>query len=270
LLNTIVVSIKLLRPDRHAAVIAAAWLALAPSAALPATVAAPPVHAKAKAKVKPKAKAAPSARKIAAKPVAPPPVPEVLPSEAAARVLAWVAAEHDNGSLPYIVIDKQAATMFLYRANGEYVGEGPVLLGIGVGDDSSPGVGAKSLAEIGPAERTTPAGRFVAKFGKAFGGTRVLWVDYANSVALHAVITTNKKEHRVARLLSPTPDDNRISFGCINVGTSFYTKQVRPLFQRKGGMVYILPDTKPLDDVFPRLRLLPYIGADPQPVATGT
>ena len=274
MLNTIVVSMKLLRPDRHAAVIAAAWLALAPSPAIPATVAVPGVHAKAKVGPKPKtvtpsARKVANTRKVATKPVAPPPLPEAMPSEAAARVLAWVAAEHDNGSLPYIVIDKQAAMMFLYRANGERVGAGPVLLGIGVGDDSTPGVGAKSLAEIGPAERTTPAGRFVAKFGKAFGGTRVLWVDYANSVALHAVITTHKQEHRVARLLSPTPDDNRISFGCINVGTSFYTKQVRPLFQKKGGMVYILPDTKPLDDVFPRLRLLPYLGTDPQPAATG-
>ena len=40
------------------------------------------------------------------------------------------------------------------------------------------------------------------------------------------------------RLLSPTPDDNRISFGCINVGTGFYTKSLRPLFQKKGGIVY--------------------------------
>ena len=86
-------------------------------------------------------------------------------------------------------------------------------------------------------------------------------MDYTNSVALHAVITTHKSEHRVERLLSPTPDDNRISFGCINVGTSFYTKKLRPLLQRKGGVVYILPDTKSLDEVFPRVRLLPYLNS---------
>ena len=190
------------------------------------------------------------------------PAPQIAPSEAASRLLSWSAVEHDNGSLPYIVIDKQAAALFLFKAAGEAVGQAPVLIGIGVGDDSSPGVGAKNLSEIGPAERTTPAGRFVAKFGRAFGHTRVLWVDYANSVALHAVITTNKKERRVARLLSATPDDNRITFGCINVGTSFYTKQLRPLLQKAGGVVYILPDTKPFDDVFPRVRLLPYLNAD--------
>ncbi|RZM36829.1 MAG: hypothetical protein EOP67_04425 [Sphingomonas sp.] len=189
--------------------------------------------------------------------------PLLLPpqSEPTSRMIAWIAAEHDNAGLPYVVIDKQAASLLLFSGKGDFLGQAPVLLGVGVGDDSSPGVGAKDLADIGPAERTTPAGRFVAKFGRAFGHQRVIWVDYANSVALHAVITTHKSEHRVDRLLSPTPDDNRISFGCINVGTKFYTRTLTPLFQRKGGIVYILPDTRSLDDVFPRVRLLPYVGA---------
>ena len=182
-------------------------------------------------------------------------------SKALNRLLAWIAAERDNGSLPYIVVDKQAASLALFSKDGTSLGQTPVLIGVGVGDDSSPGIGARSLAEIGPAERTTPAGRFVAKFGRAFGNHSVLWVDYANSVALHAVITTNKKERRVARLLSQTVEDNRITFGCINVGTLFYMKQVRPLFRKTGGVVYILPDTKALDEVFPRVRLLPYLGA---------
>jgi hypothetical protein len=210
-----------------------------------------------------------SARKAPARsrPAAPPPaaaevtpLPEPERSEAAARMIAWVAASRDNHGMPYLVIDKQNAALFLFDAQGGYLGQAPVLLGVGVGDDSSPGVGAKKLEEIGPAERTTPAGRFVAKFGKAFGRQRVLWVDYANSVALHAVITTHKAERRVERLLSPGADDNRITFGCINVGTGFYTRQLRPLFQKKGGIVYILPDTRPMDDVFPRVRLLPYLG----------
>lgn len=189
--------------------------------------------------------------------------PLVLPpqSEPASRMIAWIAAEHDNAGLPYAVIDKPAASLLLFDGKGAFLGQTPVLLGIGIGDDSSPGVGAKDLADIGPAERTTPAGRFVAKFGRAFGHQRVIWVDYANSVALHAVITTHKSEHRVERLLSPEPDDNRISFGCINVGTKFYAGTLTPAFRKKGGVVYILPDTRSLDDVFPRVRLLPYVSA---------
>jgi hypothetical protein len=58
------------------------------------------------------------------------------------------------------------------------------------------------------------------------------------------------------------------------VPTAFYARQVRPLFQKSGGIVYVLPDTKPLEDVFPRLRLLPYLNsaahnAGEQPVAQG-
>jgi hypothetical protein len=179
-------------------------------------------------------------------------------SEAARRVIDWVASSHDNGSLPYVVIDKQAAALYLFNGKGEALGAAPVLIGVGVGDTSTPGVGSKSLAKIGPAERTTPAGRFLAKFGFAAGGEKVLWVDYADSVAMHAVITTNKKERRVHRLRTPTADDNRITFGCINVPTSFYQKRVRPLFQKKGGIVYVLPDTKSLEEVFPRLLAQPF------------
>lgn len=202
-----------------------------------------------------------AARPAAAKALETPPPPPR--SDAANRMIAWIAAEHDNKGLPYAVIDKQTASLILFDGKGGVRGEVPVLLGIGIGDDSTPGVGAKDLDEIGPAERTTPAGRFVAKFGRAFGRQRVLWVDYANSVALHAVITTHKKDRRVERLLSPAPDDNRITFGCINVGTRFYTGTLGPLFRKKGGIVYVLPDTRPLDDVFPRVRLLPYLASAP-------
>jgi len=236
----------------HRSGLVAAVMLVSVSLASAATPVAHPLHTVVKT-VKP-----PAHKRKPAKARPAPTPPELVLSESAGRVSQWVAAAQDNGSLPYIVIDKPTATLTLFKANGEAVGQTPVLLGMGVGDDSSPGVGAKTLAAIGPAERTTPAGRFVAKFGLAFGHEQVLWVDYADSVALHAVITTNKKERRVARLLSPTPDDNRISFGCINVGTGFYTKHVLPMF-RRGGVVYILPDTKPLDEVFPRLRLLPYL-----------
>lgn len=180
-------------------------------------------------------------------------------SVAANKMIAWIAAARDNGKLPFAVIDKPAATLYLFAADGSFIGEAPVLLGVGLGDDSSPGIGAKNLNEIGPAERTTPAGRFVAKFGRAVGGQRVLWINYADAVALHAVTTTNKKEHRVERLLSVPVDDNRISFGCVNVGTRFYAGKVKPLFHKHGGVVYILPEVKPLDEVFPRVRLLPYL-----------
>lgn len=184
-------------------------------------------------------------------------------SEAATRVADWIVASQDNGSLPYVIIDKRAASLFLFDAQGKSLGKIPILVGVAVGDEATPGIGAKNLAEIGPAERTTPAGRFVARYGLAVGKQRVLWVDYATSVALHPVPKGNKKERRRQRLLSPTADDNRITFGCINVPIAFYTKNVRPLFRKKGGVVYVLPDTKPLEEVFPRLRVQPFLARGP-------
>ncbi|WP_066807566.1 hypothetical protein [Sphingomonas asaccharolytica] len=179
---------------------------------------------------------------------------EVTQSAAATRVFDWIAASGDNGGLPYIVIDKNNAALFLFDAKGQLLGKAPVLIGVAVGDDATPGIGSKNLAEIGPAEKTTPAGRFLARYGLAAGRQKVLWVDYATSVALHPIPTGyNPKERRRQRMASPTSDDNRITFGCINVPSVFYTKSVQPLFRKQGGYVYILPDTKPLEAVFPLL-----------------
>ena len=78
----------------------------------------------------------------------------------------------------------------------------------------------------------------------------MLWVDYADAVSLHPVITANKEEQRLQRLKSPTPEDNRITYGCINVPTAFYHKIVEPLLKDTSGVVYILPDTRPPKEGF--------------------
>lgn len=181
---------------------------------------------------------------------------ELVRSPEAERVARWVASSRDNRSLPYVIVDKPNASLLLFDAKGKPLGHVPVLLGLMPGDDATPGIGSKSLSKIGPAEKTTPAGRFLAKYGLAAGRQKVLWVDYATSVALHPIpADTTPKERRRQRMLSATPDDNRVTYGCINVPVAFYTKTVRPLFQKKGGYVYVLPDTKPIEEVFPRLRV---------------
>lgn len=187
-----------------------------------------------------------------------PAIPEL--SMAAVQVRDWVAALEDNHALPYLIVDKPSATAWLFDARHRALVRVPVLLGIAPGDLATPGVGTKKLAEIGPAEKTTPAGRFLARYGVAAGRQRVLWVDYTNSVALHPIPgDAAKRERRAARLASPTGEDNRITFGCINVPSRFYAQRLRPLFQRKGGYVYVIPDETPLETVFPGVRLLPYV-----------
>jgi hypothetical protein len=177
------------------------------------------------------------------------------PAEGVSQVVNWVLASQDNGELPFVVIDKVGAELFVFDRIGQTLGHAPVLVGITAGDESSPGVGDRELSHIPVSQRTTPAGRFIARFGPASGHKKVLWVDYADAISLHPVVTYNPKEHRLQRLKSPTPKDNRITFGCINVPTAFYHKVVEPLFRHAGGVVYVLPEQRSLQEVFAGLTL---------------
>ncbi len=81
-------------------------------------------------------------------------------------------------------------------------------------------------------------------------GEDVVWVDYAAGISMHRVLTTKPHEHRLERLESPTIEDNRISFGCINLPVAFYETLVKPAFESQRAIVYILPEVKALQDVF--------------------
>jgi hypothetical protein len=175
---------------------------------------------------------------------------EAAGADAVRQLADWVIASGDNHNQPFIVIDKVMAKVFVFDSEDQFVGSTPALVGAAVGDESAPGIGQRKLSAIGHGDRTTPAGRFVARIGTETGNKEVLWVDYATSVSLHPVVTANRKERRLQRLQSPTPEDNRITFGCINVPASFYREVVRPLFKNTAGVVYILPETRPLREIF--------------------
>ena len=161
----------------------------------------------------------------------------------------WVTASHDNHALPFVVIDKANAKVFAFDGAGVLRGAAPALLGMARGDDSVPGIGQRKLATITPPERTTPAGRFEASLGRDFEQD-ILWIDYESALSLHRVIKGRRVDDRAGRLASPTPSDNRISYGCVNVPPGFYDGVVKPLFTGTVGIVYILPETKPLRSVF--------------------
>jgi hypothetical protein len=162
----------------------------------------------------------------------------------------WVVASADNGGLPFVIVDKKDAEVFVFDREGQILGAAPALLGLAVGDDSAPGVGNKPLSAIPPKDRTTPAGRFVAHLGHDSGKQDTLWVDYKDNIALHRVITGRPKDHRLQRLATPTSLDNRITFGCINVPVDFFERTVLPAFKSTKGIVYILPEVRPTRDFF--------------------
>ncbi len=180
---------------------------------------------------------------------------QAQPASRPARDIAdWVVASGDNHGMAFVVIDKAQARLFVFSPEGRLRGASAALLGLARGDDSVPGIGERKLADIRPQERTTPAGRFVASLGSDLGIKDVVWVDYANAISLHRVITTKPKERRLQRLATPTPADNRISYGCVNVPAKFYDTVVRPAFTGASGVVYILPEVRSLSAVFAGYR----------------
>jgi len=156
----------------------------------------------------------------------------------------------DNKQLPFAILDKKDARVYVFNADGRLQGAAPALLGIGIGDTALPGIGARELSAIAPKDRITQAGRFVSEIGADSHGEDVLWLDYEGGLAMHRVITTNPKERRAHRLATSTPADNRISYGCINIPVKFYEEVVRTTFSGMKGIVYVLPETKPVHTVF--------------------
>lgn len=166
------------------------------------------------------------------------------PSLDVRHIADWAVDSGDPQGRSFAVVDKKEARVWLFDPRGELIAATPALIGAAVGDDPVPGIGEKPLAEILPEEKTTPAGRFVAEHGVNAGGEDVVWVSYDLAVSMHRVRPTVKSERRLERLASPTAEDNRISFGCINLPVAFYEQVLRPTVQQTGAVVYVLPETR--------------------------
>ena len=162
----------------------------------------------------------------------------------------WVADSRDHADSAFVIVDKKRTTVHVFDAAARLRGSTPVLLGAAAGDDSVPGIGERAIADVKPHERITPAGRFIAERGHNALGDDVIWVDYDAAVSMHRVRTTEPRERRLERLASPGVDDNRISYGCINVPVAFYDALLRPLFAAQRAMVYVLPEVRTLQQVF--------------------
>jgi hypothetical protein len=171
-------------------------------------------------------------------------------SQDARHVADWVVDSGDNRRVPFVIVDKINAKVFVFDANGRLRGAARALLGLAIGDDAVPGIGNRKLSSIRPDERTTPAGRFVAALGRNLHGKEILWVDYDGAISLHPVVTAKPEERRAQRLATFTTLDKRISYGCINVPPRFFENVVRPAFIKTNGIVYVLPETRSIREVF--------------------
>lgn len=179
----------------------------------------------------------------------------VSASADARQALRWVVAAHDNEGLPFVIVDKKGGRIFVFEAGGQLRGASPALTGLAPGDHGVPGMAQRSVASLREDERTTPAGRFVSEPGHNLQGEAIVWIDYAAKLAIHRLRPAAPAERRAERLASETPDDNRISMGCVVVPVSFYESVVGPVLGRSRGVVYVLPETQPLQRMLGALQL---------------
>ncbi|MBA2673019.1 L,D-transpeptidase [Ramlibacter sp.] len=187
---------------------------------------------------------------------------EINPTPDVKLVADWSVATKDHKKNAFVVIDKKDARVYVFGPDGKLKADTPVLLGSAVGDDSAPGIGDKPLSKVKPEEKTTPAGRFVAEIGMNARKEDVVWVDYDAAVSMHRVLRTPdaiKKDRRLERLATPTPEDNRISYGCVNVPVAFFEQVLAPTVRRSGAVIYVLPETRSVQKQFgaydPALRM---------------
>lgn len=172
------------------------------------------------------------------------------PTADARLVANWAVHTRNHKQNAFVVIDKKDARVYVFAPDGKLVESAPALLGSARGDDSFPGIGDKPLSAIKPFEKTTPAGRFIAEPGRNTSNEDIVWVDYDAAVSMHRIRPTNASERRLERLASLTVDDNRVSFGCVNLPVSFYENVLSPTVQRHGAIVYVLPEVKTVQQVF--------------------
>ncbi len=172
------------------------------------------------------------------------------PSPDAQLLANWVAATGDNHEHAFVLVDKKDARVYVFTPQGQLEDSAPALLGQARGDEILPGTADKPLSEMKPEEKTTPAGRFVAEPGVNADHEDVIWVDYDAAISMHRVRPLVASERRLERLATLTTDDNRISFGCINLPVSFYENVARPMVARYGAIVYVVPEVKSVRQVF--------------------
>ncbi len=176
------------------------------------------------------------------------PAPALTPD--ARHLVQWALETGDNQHLPFAVVDKKSARLFVFDAQGQLVGASAALLGQAPGDHSVPGVADGDLSRIPLADRTTPAGRFVSQPGRNLSGEAIVWFDYGAALAIHRVRPDASQSQRLASLASATPADNRASLGCVVVAPEFYDAVVSPTLGQHRGVVYVLPENQPVQAMF--------------------
>jgi hypothetical protein len=166
-------------------------------------------------------------------------------SAEARSLVGWVQQTGDARQRPFAVVDKRAAQLYVFTADGRLAGQTPVLLGSAPGDHTAPGVGAHAQSgHVPPNERTTPAGRFEAEPGQNASGEPIIWVDFDSAFAIHRLRPGFSYRARSDRLAAGAAQSRRMSWGCVVVPVAFYQQVVDKVLGHSASVVYVLPETR--------------------------
>lgn len=161
------------------------------------------------------------------------------------NAVAWIQRTADARGLPHAVVDKRAARIYVFHADGRLAGESAALLGSAPGDHTVTGVGEEAQTGfVAPEARTTPAGRFDAVPGQNKSGEHIVWVDYESAFAIHRLRPGFAYKARADRLGGVQSRSMRVSWGCVVVPVAFYEEVVQKVLGSSRSVVYVLPETR--------------------------
>lgn len=155
----------------------------------------------------------------------------------------WFVRNDSHRGLPFMIADKRNGFLYAFDARGTLLAKSPALFGKTRSDVLTDQQAALSMKQATDADRVTPAGLFQSWMREhgSYGKTLVL-AEYAQSYfTIHRVYLGNPSENRLQRLLSPTAEDNRISYGCINVPAEFISRVI-PTYFSGPSQVIVLPE----------------------------
>lgn len=165
------------------------------------------------------------------------------PAEFESQVVRKIVDTNDHLGETFAVVNKQNGSLTIYDRNGNQIATTPALYGKKVGDTFN-----------STSSGTTPSGKFGLSYAndpatKAYGGSVIDLTqngkyiqNKAGRYSIHRTYTAFPNERREARINSPTPADNKISLGCINVPPEFYDAHFEN--NQFGNMpLYVLPET---------------------------
>lgn len=145
----------------------------------------------------------------------------------------------DDDKAPVIIADKKQATITVfYPETGAKITQ-PALFG----KVKSNLLDMNVYDYPNKTNYVTPSGSFPLKktYSWRLNDDMMIYINGKNAVgAIHPLWMGNPDQKRIERLRSPTPDDNRITGGCINVDADFFYHTLNTL--PDGTLLIILPE----------------------------